>query len=388
MPVTAYQQVQTPLMTFIKYITAIVLALIILTPHAHAETSQSQISLSVQVVPKKMGTLGVWVTGLGNNKTLTLQNNSADNLSITANGGSTFASQYLKGTNYAVTVSLQPTGQLCKVVDGTGTINSDLTSLTVNCFNTYTIGGTVTGLMLGKKFILTNNKTDALTIAANGAFVFKNAIIEGESYAASIGIQPAGQKCVLSNGSGTNVTSNVSSVNVNCDGTYTVSGTVLGLNVPGLIIRMNGSTKILASGATSFSFSSALTTGTAYAVSIGIQPTGLSCTVTGGSTGTGAGVINNANVTNVVINCNKTYTVGGTLSSVTSAGLVLKLNNTASLLIPTGATTFKFASSLQGNTAYEVTIGAQPVGKFCSVTSNGSGIISIANITNVTVQCQ
>ena len=387
MPVAA-QKITLTIMTLFKSITAGLLALLLITTSAHANTDQSQISLSVQVLPKKMGTLGVWVSGLGANKTLTLKNNGADVLSITANGGSTFATQYEKGTAYAVTVGLQPSGQLCKVVDGAGTITSDLTSLTVNCVNTYTIGGTVTGLTLGKKFILTNNKTDALTISANGAFVFKNAIIEGESYAASIGIQPSGQKCVLSGGSGTNVTSNVSTVNVNCDGTYIVSGTVLGLNVPGLIIRMNGSSKILASGATSFSFSSALTTGTAYAVTIGIQPTGLKCSVTGGSTGTGAGVINNANVTNVVINCNKTYTVGGTLSGVTTSGLVLKLNNTSSLLIPAGATSFRFSSALQGSSSYEVTIGAQPAGKTCSVTSNGSGIISIADITNVTVQCQ
>ena len=388
MPVTADQTIHSRLITLFSLFVLLSLALLLLSPAAHAETGQSQISLSVQVMPKKMGTLGVWVTGLGSNKTLTLQNNGGDNLSITANGGATFATQYVKGTNYSVTVSLQPSAQLCKVVDGTGTITSDMTSLTVNCVNTYTIGGTVSGLTLGKKFIITNNKTDPLTIAANGAFVFKNPIIEGESYATSIGIQPSGQKCVLSNGSGTNVTSNVSSINVNCDGTYTVSGTVLGLNVPGLIIRMNGASKILASGATSFSFASSMTTGTAYAVTIAIQPTGLRCTVSGGNTGTGAGVINNANVTNVVINCNKTYTVGGTLSGLTTAGLVLKLNNTSSLLIPAGATNFKFASGRQSSTSYEVTIGAQPAGKTCSVSSNGSGIIGIVDITNVAVTCE
>jgi hypothetical protein len=386
MPAPAEQKTRLRLMTYFNVMVTTLLAMFLLGTPAHAETSQSQISLSVQVVPKKLGTLGVWVTGLGSNKTLTLQNNGTENLSITANGGSTFAAQYVKGTNYAVTVSLQPTAQLCKVVNGTGTITSDLTSLTVNCVNTYTIGGTVTGLTLGKKFILTNNKTDPLTISANGNFVFKNPIVEGESYAASIGIQPTGQKCVLSNGSGTNVMSNVSSINVNCDGTYTVSGTVLGLNVPGLIIRMNGASKIIPSGATSFSFASSMTPGTAYAVTIAIQPTGLKCTVSGGNTGTGAGVINNTNITNVVINCNKTYTVGGTLSGLTTAGLVLKLNNTSSLLIPAGATTFKFASGLQSTTSYEVTIGAQPAGKTCSIT-NGSGIISIADITNVMINC-
>jgi len=65
-----------------------------------------------------------------------LQDNGGDNLSVTANGTFTFATQLTSGSGYAVTVSANPSGQTCTVASGSGTIGSaNVTGVTVTCAN-------------------------------------------------------------------------------------------------------------------------------------------------------------------------------------------------------------------------------------------------------------
>ena len=62
--------------------------------------------------------------------------------------------------------------------------------MTVNCSaDTYTIGGTVNGL-LGSGLTLRKNGTDILTIACNGSFVFNTALAGGTSYIVAVAVQP------------------------------------------------------------------------------------------------------------------------------------------------------------------------------------------------------
>jgi len=80
--------------------------------------------------------------------------------------------------------------------------------------------------------------------------------------------------------------------------TYTIGGTITGLSATGLVLQNNtGDDLTVASGATTFTFSTAIATGAAYAVTVKTQPTGLACTVVS-STGTAT-----ANVTNVTLAC-------------------------------------------------------------------------------------
>lgn len=77
-------------------------------------------------------TVGGTVSGLGS--TIVLQNNGADDLTITADGTFTFATALADGASYAVTVLTQPRGQTCAVANGTGTIASaDVTNVAVSC---------------------------------------------------------------------------------------------------------------------------------------------------------------------------------------------------------------------------------------------------------------
>jgi YVTN family beta-propeller protein len=84
---------------------------------------------------------------------------------------------------------------------------------------------------------------------------------------------------------------------------------------------------------------------------------------------------------------NPTYTVGGTVSGLTSGSLVLKNNNGDDLTISANSTSFTFTTALASGSTYAVTAGTRPNGLTCSV-SNGSGTISTASISNITLICQ
>ncbi|MFZ0499500.1 MAG: SMP-30/gluconolactonase/LRE family protein, partial [Steroidobacteraceae bacterium] len=162
--------------------------------------------------------------------------------------------------------------------------------------------------------------------------------------------------------------------------TYTIGGTISGLAASGLTLDDNGgNTLTVASGATTFTFSTALASGTAYAVTVASQPTGETCTV---SSGTGTAT---ANVTSVAISCAATYTIGGTVTDLTELGLTLDNNGGNTLTVASGATTFTFATAVTSGAAYDVTVATQPLGESCTATAN-TGTAS-ANVTSVAVAC-
>ena len=164
--------------------------------------------------------------------------------------------------------------------------------------------------------------------------------------------------------------------------TYTIGGTVSGLAASGLTLDDNGGdTLTVSSGATTFTFSTALASGAAYAVTVASQPNGELCTV---SSGTGTAT---ANVTSVVVSCgaSPTYTIGGSITGLTESGLTLDDNGGNTLTVNSGATTFTFSTALTSGAAYDVTVASQPLGENCTATAN-TGTAS-ANVTSVAVAC-
>lgn len=81
----------------------------------------------------------------------------------------------------------------------------------------YTVGGWVYGLA-GSDLVLLNSGTDPLTVEANGSFTFPTAIANGAPYQVTVFAQPTtpDQTCSVSNGSGTAIDSDVTSVGVFC----------------------------------------------------------------------------------------------------------------------------------------------------------------------------
>lgn len=164
-------------------------------------------------------TVGGQLSGLLAGQSVTVQNNGTDAQTLRANGAFTFTQAVSANGAYAVTVSSQPAGQRCTVTNGTGRATANITNVAVSCQalapNTFTLGGTASGLGAGKTVVLQNNGGDDLTVGANGGFTFATALAANAAYAVSMRTQPAGQNCTLANASGT-VTANVSSIALSC----------------------------------------------------------------------------------------------------------------------------------------------------------------------------
>ena len=79
------------------------------------------------------------------------------------------------------------------------------------------------------------------------------------------------------------------------------------------------------------------------------------------------------------------YTVGGTVSGLSGSGLVLQNNGGDDLSISTDGT-FTFAMPIANGASYAITVKTEPTGQTCAV-DNGSGTVSSANVTNVSVTC-
>jgi hypothetical protein len=88
-------------------------------------------------------TVGGTVSGLSGS--VVLQNNGADDLTISVNGGFTFPSAQANASQYNVTVLTQPSGQTCTVANGVGTLSgTNVTNVRVACSTNNPAGGYTT----------------------------------------------------------------------------------------------------------------------------------------------------------------------------------------------------------------------------------------------------
>ena len=264
--------------------------------------------------------VGGTISGL-TNAGLVLQNNGGND--ITVSGGSTtfsFAVPVPSGGNYNVTLKTQPAGQTCSISGGTGTVVAgDVTSVVVNCgTNTYTVGGTVSGL--AGTVVLQNNGGNDRSLTANGSFAFSTPVMSGGAYAVTVKTHPSSptkQNCVVANGSGTVGTANVTNVSVTCTTSrFTVGGTVSGLVGTGLVLRNNGTNDTAINANGPFTFSTTIASNSPYAVTVLTEPPNQTCQVTGGS-----GTVGAANVTSVGVTCATITPLSETFDGVTAPAL-------------------------------------------------------------------
>jgi ZU5 domain len=164
-------------------------------------------------VPSAFFTVGGAVSGLSG-AGLVLQNNGSNFTPVAASGNFSFSSSLGAGAPYNVTVLTQPAGQTCTVTNGSGTASANVTNVAVNCINTFTVGGNVSGLA-GTGLVLQNNGGDNLAFTTSGAFTFATALPAGSAYGVTVLTQPSGSTCSVTNGAGT-LTANVSNVVVTC----------------------------------------------------------------------------------------------------------------------------------------------------------------------------
>jgi len=336
--------------------------------------------------------VGGTVSGLAPGDSVVLEDNGGDNHAVAANGSFSFPTTVASGAPYAVTVLTQPMSplQTCVVSGGSGTIASAaVTSVAVTCTtDTFSVGGTLSGLTQGNSIVLEDNGGDAVPVTANGSFMFPTQVPSGHAYMVSVSTQPSGQTCSVSAGAGTVGAANVSSVVVNCGiATYTVGGTVLGL-APGDTVGLQANGESLSIGSNgSFAFATPLPVGTSYAVTVSASPSSPAaetCVVANGT-----GIIASSNVSTVTVTCTVlTFSVGGTVTGLGAGDSVTLQNNGGDDVTITSNQPFTFATSVASTSPYDVTVLTNPASplEFCSVVG-GTGSITNQAVTNVAVTC-
>ena len=257
-------------------------------------------------------TVGGTVTGLGTGNVLILRNDANYTQTLSADG--TFAFNVASNGTYNITVQSQPNTVNCSVINGSGKMSGDasVTNIAVTCTPNVQIGGTLSGMPDAASMVLLNNATASATVTANGAFVFPNYVVNGSTYAITVGIPPASQYCTVANGTGVANLSNPAAAltaRVSCVPATPVKFTVNGLTA-GLVLTMantvNGyvdSFSVSAPG--NYFFNWSWLDGTPFNATVLTQPTGQTCTVTSGGKGT-VSAANPAASQNIVVDCVKT----------------------------------------------------------------------------------
>ncbi len=182
-------------------------------------------------------------------------------------------------------------------------------------------------------------------------------------------------------GCGSGVTNSTSSASVS----HTIAGSVTGLSTGQSVTLLdNGGDAVSINANGGFTFPTAIGQSGSYAVTVGTQPAGATCSIAG-STGSGTGVT--ANVTNVSVSCSaNSYTIAGTISGLASGQSVVLSDNGANPLTVSANGSFAFSQKVAYNGSYAVSVATQPVGQTCTVGSaTGAGVTS--NVNAVAVVC-
>lgn len=250
----------------------------------------------------------------------------------------------------------------------------------------YTIGGSAAGL--SGPISLENNAGDSLTLPGSGDFVFAIPLASGAAYNVTVTSPPSGQTCSVTNGSGTVANANITNVQVACSDSSGGSGSGgSGSSGGSSGSGTSGSSGASgSSGGSGSSGSSGTSGGSGSSGSSGSSGGGSGSSGASGSSGSSG-----ASGSSGGSGGGSYYTVGGTITNLRGASLSLLLQNGggyASNIISVlpGASTFTFGTGLPSGTAYTVTVSQQPAGQSCTV-GNGSGTLSGANTTSVSISC-
>lgn len=165
-------------------------------------------------------------------------------------------------------------------------------------------------------------------------------------------------------------------------GSLPVSGSIIGLNRPGLILSNGGKQLVIDGSPSNFSFPDLLAPDTAFEVLVDKSPDGQKCTPSNNKN-----KINYYTYSTTVITCSTDpYPLGGTVSGLTGSGLVLANGDNTAALLP-GATTFTFPGLVPNGAPYGVTVLKQPAGQTCTVANGTSAKMPMAAVNTVAVTC-
>ena len=321
--------------------------------------------------------LKVSVSGLqqGKNVVLNSGQSTATNvfteseaLGITTDGTYSFGS-FASGISYNITIRQQPVSQTCTVTSGEGTLSASTTVVVTCSSDSYTISGTVVGMLSGQSVTLQNNSGDDLTVSDNMSFSFSTSVASGEAYLVTVKTQPTGQTCTPNLNSGV-VSDNVSDVSIICSYTvYTVSGSVSGLSGT-LVLQNNYGSDLTLTSDGSFSFRVA--SSAKYNVRVKSQPNG-KCVVSNSS-----GTIS-ADVDNVSVGC-WVLVDGGVSSTGVNKNSAYSADNVSLHAFPTANILF---DAVFGNNTF-VAVGYSPsANNLSGVTFGNNTFVGVGSSGNI-----
>lgn len=257
---------------------------------------------------------------------------------------------------------------------------------------TYTIGGSVTGLT-GSGLVLVDTLGDSTSVSANGTFSFQSPMSSGSPASIRVAKQPTGQLCSVAPSAPAVISgANISDIAVQCVPGYTLSGTLKGLaSSASIVLDDNAGDQLTVSASGTFTFPSAYLTGAPWTVSIAANPQGQSCSFTQGNQ-LNSGVIENFNVQVGTIQCESIYPIsvsvsglgGGTSVSVQLIGAgarqTLTLNENGTQSFQGGAT---------AGTQFETIVTSSPSEEGCQFSGGtlGGGIVSASSDNTVQLTC-
>ena len=251
----------------------------------------------------KLNAYSVGGTATGLLYPVILQDGGTDNLTVTADGTFTFPTKIPIGSPYAATVYAQTPGEFCTVTHGSGTMGTaPITNIALSCEARYTVGGTISGLTVGS-LVLANGGATLNIDGGATTFTFAASVTPGSTYNVTIKTMPMGFSCLLANGAGT-ANSNVQNVAITCTPlTYSLGGSIQGLNSKGLVLANGADRLTVALGSSQFTMPTPVAYTSAYATTIATQPDGLACAIAGGG-----GTMPAANISTIVISCDLEWT--------------------------------------------------------------------------------
>ncbi len=328
--------------------------------------------------------LGGTISGLLSNTNVTLADGN-DTLSR-SNGAYTFPTLLPFGRAYSIGIT-NPTGQTCAFnpnTVGNGNMGAaPVTNANVNCTtNTYSLGGTVTGLLANTNVTLQNGSDSVLT--SNGNFIFPTNVAYNSNFSASL-TSPSGQTCSFVGNSNVGVmpASTDMNVQVTCAANpHSLGGTISGLLSNTNVTLADGNDTLSRSNG-AYTFPTLLPFGRAYSIGI-TNPTGQTCAFNPNTVGNGN--MGAAPVTNANVNCTtNTYSLGGTVTGLLANTNVTLQNGADSVLTSNG--NFIFPTNVAYNSNFSASL-TSPSGQTCSFVGNSNvGVMPASTDMNVQVTC-
>jgi hypothetical protein len=243
------------------------------------------------------GALGLRGTATTLPGPVTLDNAGIATVTVTAPGPFAFDASFAKDGWYEVSVTSQPVGSVCEVLQRqpngnittvhtpVGVLREDVTDLSLSCVSGYTVGGTVTGFAGSPNSLrLQLNDNQTVAISGNGSFTFPGLLADQHAYSVAVLSHPnpnlpGAQLCTVGGGVGKVDRRNITNVTVICGAGavshYKVGGSVAGLT--GSLVLKNGDFETKTVATTPFDFDVPLVDQADYDVRIVAQPAGQFC---------------------------------------------------------------------------------------------------------------